>query len=68
GGHGPFVWGENVEAAVHNAVALEEIARMAYLTVTIAGDAERLSPALRRKHYERKHGAGAYYGQAGKER
>ncbi|MFP4211278.1 MAG: class II aldolase/adducin family protein [Alkalispirochaeta sp.] len=50
GGHGPFVWGENVEAAVHNAVALEEIARMAYLTVTIAGDAERLSPALRRKH------------------
>jgi L-ribulose-5-phosphate 4-epimerase len=70
GGHGPFVWGGSVEAALHNAIALEEIARMAYLTRTITTDANRLSDALRRKHYERKHGAGAYYGQtnAGKER
>jgi L-ribulose-5-phosphate 4-epimerase len=62
-GHAPFCWGASVADAAHTAVIVEEIAHMAYLTVTIRADAESLSDALRDKHFLRKHGADAYYGQ-----
>lgn len=65
-GHGAFAWGESVEAAVHHATMLEEIARMAFVTRALAPDAARLPEALVRKHFERKHGKDAYYGQAGR--
>jgi L-ribulose-5-phosphate 4-epimerase len=60
--HGPFCWGKDAADAAHNAVILEEIAQMAYFTVTL-GRAESVSPALLDKHFFRKHGKGAYYGQ-----
>lgn len=62
-GHGPFSWGEGPEKAVYNAVVLEEIARMAFITYAIDPCAPRLPDSLIRKHYERKHGPRAYYGQ-----
>jgi L-ribulose-5-phosphate 4-epimerase len=62
-GHAPFCWGASVTDAAHTAVIVEEIAHMAYLTVTIRADAESLSDALRDKHFLRKHGDEAYYGQ-----
>jgi len=62
-GHAPFCWGSSVTEAAHTAEVLEEIAHMAYLTVTIRGGAESISESLHRKHFFRKHGAGAYYGQ-----
>jgi len=62
-GHAPFCWGPSVTDAAHTAVIVEEIAHMAYLTVTIRADAEALSDALRDKHFLRKHGDEAYYGQ-----
>ncbi len=62
-GHAPFCWGASVTDAAHTAVVVEEIAHMAYLTVTIRADAESLSDTLRDKHFLRKHGIGAYYGQ-----
>ena len=62
-GHGAFTWGETPEAAVYNAAALEEIAKMAFITRALAPGAERLPDKLIRKHFERKHGKGAYYGQ-----
>ncbi|ORE94294.1 L-ribulose-5-phosphate 4-epimerase AraD [Acuticoccus yangtzensis] len=62
-GHGPFVWGETPEAAVENAFLLEEIARMAYLTLTLAPAAPAITDHLRDRHYLRKHGAAATYGQ-----
>lgn len=62
-GHGPFVWGRNGQDAVHNAVVLEEVARMAALSEQINPDAVPLIQELQEKHYKRKHGAGAYYGQ-----
>ncbi len=62
-GHGPFTWGETPEKAVYHAVVLEELARMAFVTRTLDPTAERLPERLIRKHYERKHGKGAYYGQ-----
>jgi L-ribulose-5-phosphate 4-epimerase len=62
-GHAPFCWGASVADAAHTAVIVEEIAHMAYLTVTIRADAEALSDALRDKHFLRKHGDEAYYGQ-----
>jgi len=61
--HGPFTWGETAEKAVYNSAVLEEIAKMAYLTIRINSEAPRLKSALIEKHYQRKHGAGAYYGQ-----
>ncbi len=61
--HAPFTWGATVEKAVYNSAVLEEIARMAWLTRQIRPDAPRLKEALIRKHYERKHGKNAYYGQ-----
>lgn len=63
GNHAPFTWGKNAEKAVYNSAVLEEIARMAFLTRQIRQDAPRLKEALIRKHYDRKHGAGSYYGQ-----
>ena len=62
-GHGPFTWGPTVEKAVYNSAVLEELAQMAYLTCQINPQAPRLEKALVRKHYERKHGPNAYYGQ-----
>ncbi len=62
-GHGPFAWGEDADKAVYNAVVLEEIARMAFITRAIHPGAARLPDALVRKHFDRKHGKGAYYGQ-----
>lgn len=63
-GHGPFCWGADAGAAARTAVILEELARMAYYTVTLNPDAGPISTALREKHFFRKHGPGAYYGQA----
>jgi L-ribulose-5-phosphate 4-epimerase len=63
-GHGPFTWGKSAGAAVYHAVVLEEIAKMAFVTRTLAPAAPRLPDRLIRKHFERKHGASAYYGQA----
>ena len=62
-GHGPFTWGETAEKAVYNAAVLEEIAKMAFVTRALAPGAARLPERLIRKHFERKHGKGAYYGQ-----
>jgi L-ribulose-5-phosphate 4-epimerase len=62
-GHAPFTWGETPEKAVYNAAVLEELAKMAFVTRTLAPEAPRLSAALVRKHFERKHGKNAYYGQ-----
>ncbi|MEY3051402.1 MAG: L-ribulose-5-phosphate 4-epimerase [Bacteroidota bacterium] len=63
GSHGPFTWGETPQLAIHHAEALEEIARMAFLTLQINPSTSRLQPALLRKHHQRKHGTDAYYGQ-----
>jgi L-ribulose-5-phosphate 4-epimerase len=62
-GHAPFAWGTTVAKAVENAVTLDEVARMAYLTATLSPDAPPLDAAVRQKHNERKHGPHAYYGQ-----
>ncbi len=61
--HGPFTWGKDAKEAVHNAVVLEEVARMAYRTESINSKVEPAPQELQDKHYYRKHGAGAYYGQ-----
>lgn len=60
--HGPFSWGRTAEEAVYNAIALEEIARMAFFTVLLGMD-EPVDKYLIDKHFERKHGNDAYYGQ-----
>jgi L-ribulose-5-phosphate 4-epimerase len=62
-GHGPFCWGPNAAAAAHNAVVLESIARMAYHTVALAREAGPIPVELHDRHFLRKHGHGAYYGQ-----
>jgi len=61
-GHGPFCWGSDPDNAVYNAVALEEIARMAFYTVVL-GKTEPIDQFLLDKHFKRKHGRDAYYGQ-----
>lgn len=61
--HGPFTWGPDVKAAAHNAVVLESIARMAFFTITINAEANSLGKPLHDRHYFRKHGDSAYYGQ-----
>jgi L-ribulose-5-phosphate 4-epimerase len=63
GNHAPFTWGITASKAVYNAAVLEELARMAYLTEQINLNAPRLKESLIKKHFERKHGPGAYYGQ-----
>lgn len=62
-GHGPFCWGKDPADAVHHAVLLEEIARIAQLTVTLNPEIRPIPKALLDKHFLRKHGPGAYYGQ-----
>jgi len=62
-GHAPFNWGKDPEEAVHNAVVLEEVAKMAIHTYQINPEASRMQQALLDKHYLRKHGKDAYYGQ-----
>ena len=62
-GHAPFCWGGNVMEATKNAVILEYVAKMAYYTVGVRSDAQPIDRELHDKHYLRKHGPGAYYGQ-----
>lgn len=62
-GHGPFAWGKTAEKAVYHAVVLEELAKIASITRSLAPNAPRLPEYLVRKHFERKHGKSAYYGQ-----
>ncbi len=61
--HGPFTWGKDADKAVYNSKVLEELAKMAYLTLQINPQSPRLKDSLIKKHYLRKHGIGAYYGQ-----
>jgi len=62
--HGPFTWGKDPAKAVYNAIVLEEIARMAFLTLQINPETPSIKQSLIDKHYFRKHGKDAYYGQA----
>jgi L-ribulose-5-phosphate 4-epimerase len=62
-GHAPFCWGRDPHDAAHNAVVLEAVARMAYRTLTLNAASEGVSQALLDRHYHRKHGAAATYGQ-----
>lgn len=63
GSHAPFCWGKDAAKAVYNAAVLEEIAKMATITLHANPNAPALSEALIQKHYNRKHGPDAYYGQ-----
>jgi L-ribulose-5-phosphate 4-epimerase len=65
-GHAPFCWGTTAAEAAHNAVILESVARMAYYTIGIAARANPISRELHDKHFLRKHGRNAYYGQVAK--
>ena len=60
--HGPFAWGKDPHDAVHNAVVLEQVAKMAFVAYSINPQLT-MNPLLIQKHFYRKHGAGAYYGQ-----
>lgn len=60
--HGPFAWGKDAKEAVHNAVVLEEVAKMALFTEQLKSDVEPAPQRIQDKHYYRKHGANAYYG------
>lgn len=61
--HGPFAWGKDAKDAVHNAVVLEEVAKMAFRCELINPEVKPAPQELQDKHYYRKHGANAYYGQ-----
>lgn len=61
--HGPFSWGKTPAEAVHNSVVLEELAMMAYYSFSLSPDLKPIDKALLDKHFLRKHGKGAYYGQ-----
>ena len=61
--HGVFTWGETAEKAVENAITLEEVAKMAFLTEQLNSDIQHIDQHLLDKHYLRKHGKNAYYGQ-----
>ncbi|MEL7835075.1 L-ribulose-5-phosphate 4-epimerase [Fodinibius sp. Rm-B-1B1-1] len=63
GNHAPFTWGQTAEKAVYNSAVLEEVAKMAYLARQINPEAPRLKDTLIKKHWDRKHGDDAYYGQ-----
>ena len=63
GNHAPFTWGKTAEKAVYNSAVLEEVAKMAMFALQINPAAPRLKDSLIQKHFERKHGANAYYGQ-----
>jgi L-ribulose-5-phosphate 4-epimerase len=62
-GHGPFAWGATADRAVYNAAMLEQIAQTAFITRTLDASARRLPEYLIHKHFERKHGPRATYGQ-----
>lgn len=62
-GHAPFAWGKTPEKAVYNAAVLEELAKMAFVTRTLDPKVGRLPDSVIHKHFERKHGKNAYYGQ-----
>lgn len=61
--HGPFSWGSSPDEAVHNAVVLEEVAKMAWISCGINPQLRRIDGHLMEKYFNRKHGAAAYYGQ-----
>lgn len=61
--HGPFTWGKDASEAVHNAVVLEEVAKMAYQTEQLKPNVEPAPDTIKDKHFLRKHGENAYYGQ-----
>jgi len=61
--HGPFAWGKSASEAVHNAVVLEEVAKMAIFTRQVVREAAPAPKSVVEKHFMRKHGPGAYYGQ-----
>ena len=61
--HGPFAWGKDAPAAVHNAAVLEVVARMAFLSMQMDPTLPAMPQQLLEKHFLRKHGPGAYYGQ-----
>ena len=63
--HGPFSWGKTPESAVSNAVTLEEVAKMAFITESLNKKVKKVDKYLLDKHYNRKHGKNAYYGQKG---
>jgi L-ribulose-5-phosphate 4-epimerase len=63
--HGPFTWGPDTAMAAHNAVTLESVAKMAYFTLAINSQADAIPRELHDRHYLRKHGRNAYYGQGG---
>lgn len=63
GGHGPFAWGSNASKSVYNAAVLEEVAKMALNTLLINPESTPLADYIVQKHYLRKHGPNAYYGQ-----
>ena len=65
--HGPFTWGRDAAGAVVNAIALEAVAAMALRALSLAPGAHDVPDALLRRHFDRKHGPGAYYGQPGDE-
>ena len=60
--HGPFSWGKNADDAVHNAVVMEQVAKMAFIAYNVNPQLH-MNPLLVQKHFYRKHGPGAYYGQ-----
>jgi L-ribulose-5-phosphate 4-epimerase len=60
--HGPFSWGKNAHDAVHNAVVMEQVAKMAYIAYGVNPDLT-MNENLIKKHFYRKHGPNAYYGQ-----
>jgi L-ribulose-5-phosphate 4-epimerase len=66
--HGPFTWGRDADDAVLHAIALEAVAAMAFRTLSIHPDATEIGEALLRRHFDRKHGPDAYYGQPGGDR
>ncbi len=62
-GHGPFTWGKDPDASVYSAVVLEEVAKMATVTYSVNASSRELPQELQDKHFYRKHGPNAYYGQ-----
>lgn len=61
--HGPFTWGKTVEGAIYNSIMLEEVAKMAYITAMLDPHQKPIKQSLLNKHFLRKHGKDAYYGQ-----
>lgn len=64
--HGPFTWGKDAAMAVHNAVVLEEVAKIGYMTEMLNPNAHYAASYIQNKHFMRKHGPNAYYGQKNK--